>query len=92
MAPYETMLKSKSYERLRGEHPAELAPANVFFTHDARSAIDRRNSFRVKAALVYWAITGHHDDHVLRANRLLLALANACHSAIHAPKDAGTCT
>uniref|UniRef100_A0A0A9GZG1 Uncharacterized protein n=1 Tax=Arundo donax TaxID=35708 RepID=A0A0A9GZG1_ARUDO len=82
--PYETMLKSTAYERMRAEHPAEFAPASVFFTHDAGSAIDRRNSFRVKAALVYEAITGHHvDDHMLRANRLLLALAEACHSAIH---------
>ncbi|TVU12436.1 hypothetical protein EJB05_46091, partial [Eragrostis curvula] len=82
------MLKSTAYERMRAEHPAEFAPASVFFTHDARSAIDRRNSFRVKAALVYEAITGHHvDDHMLRANRLLLALAKACHSAIHGKSE-----
>ncbi|GJN00850.1 hypothetical protein PR202_ga18071 [Eleusine coracana subsp. coracana] len=86
MVPYEKMLKSTSYERMRSEHPSEYAPASVFFTHDERSAIDRRNSFRVKAALVYEAITGHHvDDHMLLSNRLLLALANACHSAIYGP-------
>ncbi|KAL6606148.1 hypothetical protein ACP70R_041801 [Stipagrostis hirtigluma subsp. patula] len=84
--PYEKMLESRAYERMRAEHPSEFAPASVFFTHDERSAIDRRNSFRVKAALVYEAITGHHvDDHMSRANRLLLALARACHSRIHPP-------
>ncbi|XP_062213575.1 uncharacterized protein LOC133914490 [Phragmites australis] len=82
------MLKSTAYERMRGEHPAEFAPASVSFTHDARSAIDRRNSFRVKAALVYQAITGHHaNDDMLRANQLLLALTKACHSSIHASKQ-----
>nr|CAB3467094.1 unnamed protein product [Digitaria exilis] len=78
------MLRSTAYERMRAEHPSEFAPASVFFTHDPRSAIDRRNSFRVKAALVYEAVTGHHvDDHMLRANSLLLALAKECHSRIH---------
>ncbi|KAF8733135.1 hypothetical protein HU200_015508 [Digitaria exilis] len=82
--PYEAMLRSTAYERMRAEHPSEFAPASVFFTHDPRSAIDRRNSFRVKAALVYEAVTGHHvDDHMLRANSLLLALAKECHSRIH---------
>ncbi|XP_062227507.1 uncharacterized protein LOC133925772 [Phragmites australis] len=86
--PYEAMLKSMAYERMRKEHPSEFAPAKVFFTHDARSALDRRNSFRVKAALVYEAIMGHHfDDDMLRANRLLLALAKACHFSIHSPAD-----
>ncbi|CAN6202435.1 unnamed protein product [Urochloa humidicola] len=81
--PYQAMLRSTAYERMRAEHPAEFAPASVFFTHDQRSAIDRRNSFRVKAALVYEAVTGHHvDDHMTLANNLLLALANECHSRI----------
>ncbi|XP_066378272.1 uncharacterized protein [Miscanthus floridulus] len=89
--PYDAMLKSTAYERLRAEHPAEFAPASVFFTHDDRSAIDRRNSFRVKAALVYEAVTGRHvDDHMLRANSLLLALARKCHSKINGqPEEAG---
>lgn len=82
--PYKEMLESAAYDRMRKEHTAEYAPASVFFTHDKHSVIDRRNSFRVKAALVHEAITGHHvDDPTLRSNRLLLALANACHSAIH---------
>ncbi|RLN11237.1 hypothetical protein C2845_PM09G03600 [Panicum miliaceum] len=86
------MLGSTAYERMRAEHPAEFAPASVFFTHDPRSAIDRRNSFRVKAALVYEAVTGHHvDDHMQRADSLLLALAKECHARIQAPTtgDAG---
>jgi hypothetical protein len=86
-APYAAMLKSTAYGRLRAEHPAEFAPSSVFFTHDddrsGGSAIDRRNSFRVKAALVYEAVTGKLvDDHMLRANSLLLALASKCHSKI----------
>ncbi|OEL33342.1 hypothetical protein BAE44_0005637 [Dichanthelium oligosanthes] len=83
--PYEEMLRSAAYERMRAEHPAEFTPASVFFTHDPRSANDRRKSFRVKAALVYEAVTGHHvDDHMTRANSLLLALAKECHSRIQA--------
>uniref|UniRef100_A0A0A9GBM5 Uncharacterized protein n=1 Tax=Arundo donax TaxID=35708 RepID=A0A0A9GBM5_ARUDO len=90
--PYERMLKSTTYERMRAAHPAEFAPASVFFTQDARSAIDRRNSFRVKAALVYEAITGHHvdDDRILGANQLLLALAKTCRSAILASQQKET--
>ncbi|CAN6190857.1 unnamed protein product [Urochloa humidicola] len=82
--PYQWMLGSRAYERMRAEHPAEFAPASVFFTHDPRSPIDRRNSFRVKAVLVYEAVTGHHvDDHMTLANSFLLALAKECHSRIH---------
>jgi hypothetical protein len=82
--PYDAMLKSTAYERLCAEHPAEFVPASIFFTHDGRSAIDRRNSFRVKAALVYEAVTGRHvDDNMLLANSLLLALARKCHSKIN---------
>ncbi|CAL5046153.1 unnamed protein product [Urochloa decumbens] len=81
--PYQRMLGSTAYERMRAEHPAEFAPASVFFTHDPHSAIDRRNSFRVKAALVYEAVTGHHvDDHKTLASSFLLALAKECHSRI----------
>ncbi|CAL5051194.1 unnamed protein product [Urochloa decumbens] len=81
--PYQRMLGSTAYERMRAEHPAEFAPASVFFTHETRSAIDRRNSFRVKAALVYEAVTGHHvDDHMTLASSFLLALAKECHSRI----------
>ncbi|CAL5044453.1 unnamed protein product [Urochloa decumbens] len=81
--PYQRMLGSTAYERMRAGHPAEFAPASVFFTHDPRSAIDRRNSFRVKAALVYEAVTGHHvDDHMTLASSFLLALAKECHSRI----------
>ncbi|XP_062178432.1 uncharacterized protein LOC133883211 [Phragmites australis] len=84
VAPYETMLSSTAYERMRAEHPAEFAPARVFFTRDARSAIDRRNSFRVKAMLVYEAVTGHDVcGELSRVNRLLQVLAEACHSVIH---------
>ncbi|CAN6172622.1 unnamed protein product [Urochloa humidicola] len=90
--PYQRMMSSRAYtyERMRAEHPAEFAPASVFFTHEPHSAIDRRNSFRVKAALVYEAITGHHvDDHMTLANSFLLALAKECHSRIHKlPGDA----
>ncbi|CAN6214997.1 unnamed protein product [Urochloa humidicola] len=92
--PYQRMLGSRAYERMRAEHPPEFAPASVFFTHDPRSAIDRRNSFRVKAALVYEAVTGHHvDDHMTLANSFLLALAKECHSRIQGQAhtgDAGT--
>ena len=88
--PYQAMLGSTAYERMRAEHPAEFAPASVFFTHDPRSAVDRRNSFRVKAALVYEAVTGHHvDDHMQRAGSLLLALARECHARIQAPTTTG---
>ncbi|KAJ1258137.1 hypothetical protein BS78_10G051400 [Paspalum vaginatum] len=88
--PYEEMLRSTAYQRLRAEHPAEFAPASVFFTHDPRSAIDRRNSFRVKAALVYEAVTGQHDqDHMQRANGLLLALAAECHARIRGQAGVG---
>jgi hypothetical protein len=76
------MLKSTAYGRMRGEHPEEFAPGSVFFTHERESAIDRRKSFRVKAALVYEAVTGHHADDHTRANSLLLALAKECHSKI----------
>ncbi|OQU75871.1 hypothetical protein SORBI_3010G047600 [Sorghum bicolor] len=92
------MLKSTAYGRLRAEHPAEFAPSSVFFTHDddrsGGSAIDRRNSFRVKAALVYEAVTGKLvDDHMLRANSLLLALASKCHSKISGQaEEAGDAT
>ncbi|PUZ62094.1 hypothetical protein GQ55_4G330200 [Panicum hallii var. hallii] len=83
--PYQAMLGSTAYARMRSEHPAEFAPASVFFTHDPRSAIDRRNSFRVKAALVYETVTGHHvDDNIPRADSLLLALARECHARIQA--------
>ncbi|KAL6839558.1 hypothetical protein ACP4OV_030497 [Aristida adscensionis] len=86
-SPYEKMLRSTAYGRMRAAHPPEFEPASVFFTHDPRGAIDRRNSFRVKAALVYKAVTGHHvDDHRMPvANQLLLALATACHSKLHTP-------
>ncbi|RCV20553.1 hypothetical protein SETIT_4G065600v2 [Setaria italica] len=80
--PYQEMLRSTAYERMRAEHPEEFAPVSVFFTHDPRSAIDRRKGFRVKAALVYEAVTGHHSDDHTRANSLLLALAKECHSRI----------
>lgn len=73
------------YERLRAQHPAEFEPASVFFTHDERSFIDRRKSLRVKAALVYEAVTGRHedDDQMQSAKILLLALAKKCHSKMH---------
>uniref|UniRef100_A0A804PW76 Uncharacterized protein n=1 Tax=Zea mays TaxID=4577 RepID=A0A804PW76_MAIZE len=83
--PYESMLRSTMYERLRAQHPAEFEPASVFFTHDERSFIDRRKSLRVKAALVYEAVTGRHedDDQMQSAKILLLALAKKCHSKMH---------
>ncbi|KAM0922393.1 hypothetical protein ACQ4PT_006195 [Festuca glaucescens] len=86
MAPSETMLESAAYGRMRAANPSEFVPRSVFFTRDGGSGIDRRNSLWVKAALVYESITGLHVNDGAKpvATSLLLRLADACRSRIHA--------
>ncbi|XP_020099861.1 uncharacterized protein LOC109718195 isoform X2 [Ananas comosus] len=75
------MLNSSAYQRLRAESPNEFEPKTVFFYREGQDiAIDWQNSFCLKAAVVYHAITRIHvnPQATPKASWLLLQIAKNC--------------